>query len=142
MVSLGVLGPGVCPGTLTLPALSGLLILQSSLGEEVQPKLLLLCPAVPCTLLRALSSHSWAIQATASPAVHKWATSIRLSPTPDREVRAQDSSVARSPEQEIAPKGAQGWGKVPGTTPVSPGAGGARRLPQQFHAHASIGKLP
>ena len=46
MVSLDVLGPGVCPGTLTLPTLSGLLILPSSLGEEAQPKLLLLCPTV------------------------------------------------------------------------------------------------
>ena len=68
MVSLGVLGPGVCPGTLTLPALSGLLILQSSLGEGAQPKLLLLCPAVPCTSRRALSSHSGAKEAPASPA--------------------------------------------------------------------------
>lgn len=84
MVSLGVLGPGVCPGTLTLPTLSGLLILPSSLGEEAQPKLLLLCPTVLCTLLRALSSHSWAIQDTASPALHQWATSIRR-PQPQTE---------------------------------------------------------
>lgn len=73
MVSLGVLGPGVCPGTLTLPALSGMLTLQSTLGDGAQPKLLLLCPAVPYTSLRALSSHSGAKQAPASPAVHQQA---------------------------------------------------------------------
>ena len=125
-----MLGPGVLPGTLTLPSLSDLLIFWSPPGKEAQPKLFLPCSR--CPLHHAEVSTGGTCRSHGTPCCGRVGRH-QLQPVPGREVGGQkEPSWARSPEPETPPSGHRARADarhhstlplelgVPGGCPISP----------------------